>query len=274
MLALLSAGRDQAPRLSSALPVGRRVLPVADWEHLERVAPTVECSVVQISRLHDSPALPRLSAFKARHPDLPTVLVTRWEPENARCLKDLFVEEVVWDHEVGCELVPAVQRVCGHRANYVRCLVVPFETAGHLPRALRDALAFACRSDRAVHSVKQLAAATGAKRGTLWHQWKRVAGEDSALRLQDLLHWILLLRVAVLKSPDRSWAAVAEEVGVHGHTLSRYAKQLTGCTLRELEAREDAVTLLFRERVLGCLLDGELLDLPRRPPAVRDRAEP
>lgn len=263
MLALLAANREQAPKLSSALPAGREVLSVADWEHLERVAPTVECSVVQISRLHDSPALPRLSAFKSRHPDLPTVLVTRWEPENARCLKDVFVEEVVWDHEVGCELVPAVQRVCGYRANYVRCLVVPIEAAGHLPAALREALAFACRSDRPIHSVKQLAAAVATTRGTLWYQWKKAVGEASPLRLQDLLHWILLLRVAAQKAPDRSWAAAAEEVGVHGHTLSRYVKQLTGCTLRELEAGGDSVTHLFRDRVLACLLGDKCLDLAR-----------
>jgi hypothetical protein len=106
--------------------------------------------------------------------------------------------------------------------------------AHHLPQRLRDALALACEHGRPIRTVEKLAAAAGCDRRTLWAHWKQSAGQRTALRLQDFLHWLLLLRASHRKCATRPWAQVAAEIGVHPHTLSRLARQLTGISLREL----------------------------------------
>ena len=254
MLVLYSSNPDQIPRLRSTLPPERQVVAVKDWDHLKRAVPAAECSVIHVDQLGSSHVLTRLSALRARFPHHPLVLVTRGDDKDVHYLKEIDVEEVVWLGGIERDLRPAVERACAHDFDYVHCLAVPFQDAEHLPAALREALAYACRSRQPVHSINQLAAATGITRGTLWYQWKKAAGEASPLRLQDLLHWLLLLRVVGRKASHRTWAEAGEEVGVHAHTLWRHGKQLTGRTLPELAADPDVVVALFRERVLELLL--------------------
>ncbi len=261
MLALFSADPKQVPRLRSALPPDRQVVAVMDWGDLERAVQVAECSVIHVDRLDSSSALPQISALKTRHPRHPVVLVTRWDLENARQLKDVSVEEVIWLLEAQQALRPAVERTCAQDPSYVHCLAVPFEEAEHLPATLQEAIVYACRSERPVCSIKQLAAAVKSNRATLWHQWRKVVGAPSRLRLEDFLHWVLLLRAVGRKTSGRSWAEVAEELGIHAHTLWRYAKQLTGRTLPELSADPMVVVRLFRGRVLKFLLEGERLDI-------------
>lgn len=103
---------------------------------------------------------------------------------------------------------------------------------------------------------RDLPAAVGCDRRTLWHHWN--AACPGPLRLQDFLHWVLLMRALGGKTRDRSWATVAEEVGMHPDTLGRLARQLAGLGLRELDAgRQATVADLFRTRVLGQVLGGE-----------------
>jgi hypothetical protein len=261
MLAIYAAEERHITRMCAALsPEQQRVL-VTDWTELERNRPRATCTLVAIEWLTTDPVVPRLSSFKTRHPNHPVVLVTRWDPENARHLKDVRVEEVVWFREVDRDLTPAVQRACRHDFHALRCLALPFELATHLPATLRKALAHACRSERAVGSVKHLAAAVGVDRRTLWHQWSKAVCPSSSLRLQDFLHWLLLLRAVGHKVPGQSWASVARELRVHPHTLGRLAKQLTGGTLSGLGDGGD-VALLFRERVLDFLVGERPLDIP------------
>lgn len=234
---------------------------MTDWDHLEHAIPAAKCSVVHVDQLDSNSALPKLSALKVRHPRHPVVLVTRWEFENARPLKDVSVEEVIWFWEIEQGLRPAVERICVREPNYVRRLAAPLQEAEHLPATLREALAYACRGERPVHSINKLAAAVGRNRRSLWYQWTRAVGFSSSLRLQDFLHWILLLRALERKTPERTWAAVAEELGLCAHTLWRHAKDLTGYTLPELAGAEEEIRRLFRERVLDFLLNGERLDI-------------
>jgi AraC-like DNA-binding protein len=125
----------------------------------------------------------------------------------------------------------------------------------HIPQRLRAALA-AASEDEQIRTVERLAAVAGCDRRTLWSQWRQAFGRDYPLRLQDFVHWLLLLRALQRKRPSRAWALVADQVGVHPHTLSRLTRQLTGRTLREL-AREGhpALLLHFETGVLAPLLD-------------------
>jgi hypothetical protein len=263
MLVVYSDHPQQLSRLRAALPDEQPVVLTEEFRQVEYTAPTSHCAVVLIEWLRSSPAFPRLSAFKTRHPQLPVVLVTRWDPENARQLKDVRVEEVVWYREIEQELPTAVHRVCVHEINGLRCMARPFEEAEHLPAALRTALAHACRSEVPVASVNELAAAVGSNRRTLWYQWRKAVGPSSRLRLQDFVHWTLLLRALGRKTPDRTWAAVAEDVGVHAHTLWRFARQLAGRTLPELAGEgQPELARRFREGVIAFILgEKESLDI-------------
>jgi AraC-like DNA-binding protein len=106
--------------------------------------------------------------------------------------------------------------------------------AAHLPARLREALALACDDARNIRTVEKLATAAGCDRRTLWTHWKNTVGPG--MRLQDFLHWLLLLRATRRKTAARAWADVADEIGIHPHTLGRLARQLTGLSLRDLAA--------------------------------------
>jgi transcriptional regulator GlxA family with amidase domain len=135
-------------------------------------------------------------------------------------------------------------------------LPATFRHAPHLPPRLREALALACDDRRAIRTVEKLAAAAGCDRRTLWTHWKQSVGRHSGLRLQDFLHWVLLLRAAHRKTASRPWAEVAEEIGIHPHTLGRLARQLTGSSLRELSSRAHlTLAQAFETRVLPKVLD-------------------
>ncbi|HEX2203066.1 MAG TPA: hypothetical protein VHG91_07200 [Longimicrobium sp.] len=143
-------------------------------------------------------------------------------------------------------------------------LAAGLRAAPHIPPRLREALALAAEGERPIRTVEKLAGTAGCDRRTLWNQWKQAVGRDAPVRLQDFLHWLLLLRAAAGKGAGRPWAEVADEVGVHPHTLGRLARQLTGHTLRELSAGGAALVRgRFEAEVLPYLLGGP------RPPRLR-----
>lgn len=191
--------------------------------------------------------------------------MTRWEVENARHLKDVSVDEVIWLLEVEQGLRLAVERACAREPNHVYCLALLFEQAENLPPVLREAFGHACRSERPIHSVNALAASVNLDRRRLWHQWNRAVETSAGLRLQDFLHWLLLLRALGRKTPERSWASVAEWLELSPQTLGRYARDLTGRTLPDLARSQDETVRLFRERVVAFLVDGERLDILQAP---------
>lgn len=137
-------------------------------------------------------------------------------------------------------------------------LPASFRRAPHLPPRLREALALACDDRRAIRTVEKLAAAAGCDRRTLWTHWKQSVGRRSELRLQDFLHWVLLLRATHRKTASRPWADVADEIGIHPHTLGRLARQLTGSSLRELSMHgHGTLAHAFETRVLPQVLEPE-----------------
>lgn len=259
MLLLYAPDRRVVPDIRAAIPADQEVELINSVAELLRAEPNADCSIAAIPLLGSSPATSHLASFKMSHPDHPVILITEWEPDNARHLKDLQVDEVVWTEEIRRYLPEVVDEACCADLNHVRCLAVPLEHAERLPAALRRALAFACRNENPVHSINQLARVAGVNRRTLWQQWTSVVSADS-LRLQDFLHWILLIRALGQKKPEISWNTVAKEMGLGLGTLSRYAKQLTGKTLQELHAMGPLnLAQMFRSTVYTFLLQqGEL----------------
>jgi len=251
MITLYSTDARQRTQLRSTLDRHDSVFCASAWNPVEIKRAESRCLVACIEWLDNDIAVSQLRSFKARHPQHPVVLVTRWDPENARHLKGLQVDEIVWSGEVGAALLNAVRRTCAPDGRLVRGLVAPLREANHLPHALREALIRACEGERPLTSVKQLALAVTVDRRTLWHQWQRTVGPSTPLRLQDFLHWLVLLRAIERKTPSATWAAVAEQVGVHPHTLSRLARQLAGRTLPGIHGDLEGVRRTFYERALA-----------------------
>ena len=222
-------------RVRKALSTQATLRSCADWRSFERLHGLARCSVVVARWLESGQLLPRLSAVKARRPLNPIVLVTSSDRENARCLKDLTVEEVVWTDELEAQLLVAVKRAEG--TGLLEATASTVEQCDHLPPKLREALALVCRSWPPMRSVAQLARAVHRDRSTLWEHWTAVVGRgDDHPRLEDFLGWAILLRAAALKAPGITWQAVGEALSVHEQRIGRTARRLAGVSLRELES--------------------------------------
>jgi AraC-like DNA-binding protein len=142
--------------------------------------------------------------------------------------------------------------------------------AEKLPVRLRQALAQACDNERPICTVGRLASMAGCDRRTLWNQWRNAVGREAPVRLEDFLHWQLLLRAVAMKQPDLAWADVADRLGVHPHTVARLARQLVGRTLRELSAcSESTIATEFETKFLPHIFGAADKDEEAAAPARR-----
>lgn len=250
MVTIFGCDARQLSRLRAACAPAAPVTATSDWVAFEDQVACSECAVIALEWLSDADDFAHLLALRARLPLQPIVLLTRRDADNARWLKDVFVDEVVWQDEAAHELWPAIRRARAH--GVLGTVAAAFQRADGVPPPLRRALAFACRNARPVYTVSQLMGVAGCDRRTLWRYWRDASTAPAALSLQEVLDWLLLLRAAGRKTADVSWCAVAEELGVHEHTLGRLAYRLTRQTLREVAARgADSVLLRFSEQVLA-----------------------
>ena len=222
------------------------------WDELRDGGSACECGVVLMPTLSNRTDRLRLVALTFDYPSLPVVLVTRSDPPNLRHLKDLIVQEVIWEEEVPTDLARAVFRARAQRSALMTAQRL--EGCEELPRDLRDALLFACHARPPIASVNQLCTVLGINRRTLWRRWKQAAG-DTDLRLQDFLAWILLLRAIGSRARGGAWSSIAEGLGVHPQTLAKTARRLTDDTLSGLStAGAVPVWSRFEARMLTPLL--------------------
>lgn len=254
MLALYIPETRYRTRIERAVSSSRAA--VADeWPAFERAALAAECSVVLFLWL-GTPELHRLVAFKTRNPLHPVILVTRGDRDNARQLKAVQVEEVIWLEEIDRELHGAVGRTCvlSHQRSFCEAM----GDADYLPGCLGHALALACGAEPPLRTVQKLAKVAGCDRRILWQQWKE-AMDGNPLRLQDVLHWFLLLRAAGIKRPGHPWSLVAEGLGMHPQTLGRLSRQLAGLSLTDLAGtRQGELVNRFERDVVGSLFSNAL----------------
>lgn len=248
VLAVFSGdGRTEA--LESRLSAGWSVCAASDWAQFERAAATADCAVVVLTPAAAEAGARRLAALRVRHPSL-RVLVVAPELPGLNGARAEMADEVIPPSEMARELPAALGRAC--ILSRTRKLPQAVREAGHVPARLRQALATASNGGAPVRTVEKLAVLAGCDRRTLWNQWRHAFGEGEGLRLQDYLHWLLLLRATARKTPDRSWGDVADEIGVHPHTLGRLARQLAGRSLRDLAAGgQTALAERFDETVLS-----------------------
>ncbi len=247
------APAGMSTRISRALQSsGIEVIVTRDWPEFERRCRSVstcvllvECLGLEVGHL----SFARLSDRASRA--LRTVLVTRKDADNARCLNGLSFDDVVWFCEAERVLAGVLKR-SGHvdrLGQLADCIDAEIE----LPPTLRRALATACRQRPPMRTVQSLAAAAGGMpRSTLNTQWRRAFGIRSAFRLQDFVGAVLLLRANERHVDGCKWTAVAAEMGVHHHTLNRIARRLAGASLAGLTStRCDELVSMLHGKIAG-----------------------
>jgi hypothetical protein len=254
-VAMYCADPKLAERLLATGPAEESLLATGCWRTYELSAAARESLVVVLLGEVTAEQVQRLATLQRRLPYHPLVLAVERDAENLRRLSRLRVTEMIWTDELERQLWPTLRRA--RTGGALRRFAAEFEAADRIPARLRAALAAACRSDAVVYTAPQLAALVGRDRRTLWRLWRTAFGPAPPLRLQDFLHWMLLVRAATLRSTGRRWIAVADDLGVHEHTIARVARRLAGLNLRELAAGGPAeVTRRFEQRAVEPLLRG------------------
>ena len=258
-------------RVRRLLPNNVQVAVTHDCLLADVLRPAPACWVIIAPWLFASHERTLIRGLCTRFPLAGMVLVITRDADNARLVRDLPVHELIWLQDLEKELWPAVQRAI--EARRVEHVAHDVETAPHIPVILRRALAFALRSSGSCTRVRDLTIAVGCDRRMLWRRWRETYGPTPALRLEDVLGWVILLRAAGAKVPGRGWASVASELGVHEHTLARLAQRLAGRTLRGLAAEgPESLWALFESRVGVPLLNATCWGDARHPAVAQELA--
>jgi hypothetical protein len=244
MYALYSPEHPVLEQVRRALPPGERGMATTSWREFAGLSERADCLLIACRWLsRDICAGLRDAAFAAAA--APVILVTTKDADNARGALNSGATHIVWLSDAERDL-HSLLRGARRRLALSRAALV-IERSGMLSPQLRRALAFACRTERPVRSVRELATMIRRDRRTLWRHWHHANGERRSLRLEDFLDWILLLHAAHLKCPSRSWAEVARALGTHEHTLARLVRRLAHTTLGALGESD-------REEVERCFL--------------------
>lgn len=224
--------RGYEGRILALLGTAFRASTYSRWSDFLAASRTASCSIVEAEDLGSRQSRRSLFQFCIYPPLRPLVLITRFDDVNARALKDLCVDEIVWLTRLDRELKDAVRKCL--RREFMVVLGDAIRRNNRLPRQLADGLAGACTSPVAIQSQKELLEFSKAHRTTLFRQWREIAGEGQTLKAA--LDWVVLLRAALRHDAGQSWREVSESMGVSGRRLSGVAERLTGRRLSELDA--------------------------------------
>lgn len=243
-------GRSElGARAAEALRPGFAVERTVEWRAFECALPRSRCGVAVIESLDHAGEFGQLRLLKERAVRHPLILITRRDPESLRLLKDITLEEVIWPSELNQVLLVAVQRACGN--SLFSHIADDIQGMACLQPRVRAALALACGAAIPFTSVGALAEAARCDRRTLWRAWAIRPPTRTALRLEDLVGWILLIRAASMKSSGRGWSAIASEFNVSQRRLLRLSERLAGLSLSRLAVLgPDHLYRRFRDEVL------------------------
>lgn len=271
-IALYCSDPKVLPRVRASLGPSRSVSVCDTWHIFERTAPGASCLVVVIEWLRGGELVQRLIQLRTGVPHQPLVLVTAKDADAVRQLSRIRVEEFVWPHEVERGLPAAVDRAAA--TTPLERIRRALEGLEQLPPRLKRGLVAALTGSRPLLRVEEVADAAGCDRRTLWRELQQLS--CPGLRLQDLLDWIVLLRLGMMKVPGRKWSAIAGELGVHEQSIGRMIQRLTGMTQRRFTTSGPAsVVELFERRVLASLVEATSRDrrAGRRSGGLRRAAE-
>ncbi len=200
------------------------------WPTFERAAGTAEAAIVILDGLPLS-VVQRLERWRHWQAAPLIVIASRAYPHMSALMR-LGGQEFLWLDEAAHRLADALSRT--GRDRFFHDLAQALEGARRLSRPLRRALVTAVLAQPPITSVSRVAGAVGVSRSTLWQHWRRCAGGSTELRLEDVLDWLALLRVAQQRTSGVSWSAAARANGLCADTLARRAVRLTALPPSEL----------------------------------------
>lgn len=252
MLTIYSSDARHLARVRAVLPDQLGAREALTWRDLHtnrRDATSIVLVIPQVDRSDVRP-IAQLSEWSST---LALVLVTERNAERLRLLAGVRLDAIVWFEAVATELPIAIARI--NREQFFLEISDLILRSENLSPLMRSVLARAARQPYPVRSVQRLAALADRTPAALWHHWHLEVRGETALRLEDFLDWLILLRAIQHKLPGRDWSVTAEAVGVDPRTIRRIAHRLTGSTLHRIEMDGfSALTVLCRDHVLRSLI--------------------
>jgi hypothetical protein len=237
---------ELASAVRGALPAAALLQHAADWPAFERAAATAAVLCVHLPEGSAAQSAPRLRQLRARHPAHPLVVVTPRDPDAMRHLLNVGVAELVWSHEAAAELPRVLAQLRAH--GIAARIAARIDESGIEPPCLRAALAAAVRAAHPPTRVADLAALAHCNRTTLWRWWQCALAPGAALKPSCFMDWVLLVHAVDRRLLGQKWGRVADDLGIHEHTLARLARRCTGAPLGQLDA-SDSITVLRRFEV-------------------------
>jgi hypothetical protein len=195
-------------------------------EHLLEGSAAWDCVVVQVEALGGT-----IYEWLRGRPQplhhVPVLLVIPFTPDNARSLGGIHVDSVVWLHEGRGRVAMAVEEAVA--AGPLRALARTLQARSDLPRTVRTALSKAVLNLGSVQTANDLARLAHCERATLYRHWRGVSPSPKVC-----IDWLTILHAFRIKSPRRSWAAVAAEIEMEEQSLRRVVKRCLGICPRQL----------------------------------------
>lgn len=261
MYVVFSDDRDTLRSIENAFPRSEHVHATPDWHDFVFRAPLGECRVLGAQRAETCRRLSALGPQRVAEMQ-PLILVAARTLDLAPALGQIAPADIVWLSDVEHTLWSVVRRAT--TGSVLVRIARSFATAESLAPLIREALARACTSDRPITTVAELGMVVGRDRRTMWRLWRQSTTGRQAPRLEDALHWLLLLRASLRKDRYVTWHTIAQSLHVHEHTLARSAQALMGTTLSCLTLQgAQPVTAQFVERVLRPIAGERAWDILR-----------
>jgi hypothetical protein len=230
-------GEVAAERVASTAATRFDTLVAHSPTHLRSLRSSTWCAIA-VSQTISEPMVGWIATVLDSAGCVPTLVTS---VETHRRISHFFPPEIhgyVALHELEAALATHVMqaRVAGIRAQ-VRLAVALDHGLTALAR--RGAHA-AARAAPPFCEVAAVASAIGCSRSGLWKAWHSSVG-SSRPRFEDLLQWLRVLAALGKSASGTNWLRVAEDLGVHEHTLSRIVHRLYGVGLRELASSPEIV---------------------------------
>jgi hypothetical protein len=166
-----------------------------------------------------------LRSVQARWPGIPTLACTVLAADNLVYLKDILLSDLLDIRTSAAELVAKVRQLTD--TVDMSAISAWLREAPGLPRSVASGLAFVLAADPPPRTAAGLARRIGVGVSTLRRDYKPIA-DATGMSLPDLLHALLLIRVAAHRAHGHSLAVACMETGIDSRTATTLALRLGG----------------------------------------------
>jgi hypothetical protein len=197
------------------------------WKEIARRAREASCVVVHVNP-RDTEEVQRFCDVRVSYPHTPVVVIAPETAQLAVALRDVAVDEIVWQTDLSRDFRFALQHALTHgRTNR---LLTSIREAGLDDLAL-DFVKFVFGTRKPIRTVAAAAARLGIDRSTLIKRWRHADLTRLSLTPKDVLEWALLIRSVPLRAAGLSSKQLAKEMQVNIRTLDRISQRQTGASL-------------------------------------------